>query len=307
MKVYSIFILIFLCLFTSCKPYQIDSKPTDMSYSEFTSIQKTWESPEGKIAYIDKGKGTPLLLLHGIPTSGWLYRKMIDPLVAQGYRVIVPDMLGFGNSDSPKGYDIYDKKAHAKRILGLMNHLEISSWHHVMHDAGGLWTWELLKQNSNKINRLSILNTIIYKDGFCPPVKMKKGLFGKIVKWSYKANTNTMLKKLFKNGTNNYPMSKADIEGYKRPLKEGKTEALYKFFTTNTKSIPDYSTTLKNLNIPTQVIWGTNDKILVWEKQKIKVNKGLKIANKNIHLLNKNHFIQEEAFQKVTELIIAFK
>lgn len=40
-------------------------------------------------------------------TSGWLYRKMIDSLVENNYRVIVPDMLSFGSSDSPKGYDLY--------------------------------------------------------------------------------------------------------------------------------------------------------------------------------------------------------
>jgi len=93
---------------------------------------------------------------HGVPTSSWLYRKLIDPLVASGYRVIAPDMLGFGNSANPKGYTIYDKKEHARRILGLMEHLKINNWHHVMHDAGGLWTWELFKQAPSKISKLTI-------------------------------------------------------------------------------------------------------------------------------------------------------
>ncbi len=78
---------------------------------------------------------------------------MVSNLVEKGFRVIAPDMLGFGNSDSPKGYDIYASKEHAKRIIELMDFLQIESWAHLMHDAGGLWTWELLKNNATRVNR----------------------------------------------------------------------------------------------------------------------------------------------------------
>lgn len=290
----------------SCKAYQVETKPNDMSYSEFTNTQKKWQSPDGTIAYIDKGQGQPLLLLHGIPTSSWLYRKMIDPLVAQGYRVIAPDMLGFGNSDHPKGYDIYDKTQHAKRILGLMEHLNINSWSHVMHDAGGLWTWELLKIAPTKVSHLTILNTIIYTEGFCPPLQIKKGLIGKIVMWGYRTKTNMMIKQLFKNGTNDHPMSKAEMEGFTKPLRKGKTDALYKFFTTNTKSIPDYRPVLKNVTIPTQVIWGKDDEILLWNKEDKEVIKDLNIKETDIHILNKNHFLQEEATDDLINFIGKF-
>ena len=99
-----------------------------------------------------------LLLLHGVPTSSWLYRKMIDEL-SEHHRIIAPDMLGFGSSDSPKGYDIYEPKEHGKRILELMDFLQIKSWNHVFHDAGGLWTWELLSRSPERIEKLIILNS----------------------------------------------------------------------------------------------------------------------------------------------------
>ena len=115
----ALFLFSYVLMFLSCKSYQ-ENKLTDIKYSDFIHSQKKWLSPDGAISYIDKGEGTPILLLHGVPTSGWLYRKMIDPLVANGFRVIVPDMLGCGTSDSPKGYEIYDKKEHAKRIFCLL-------------------------------------------------------------------------------------------------------------------------------------------------------------------------------------------
>ena len=301
-------LLKYLCIplsFLGCKTYQ-KANPNDITYAEFTNSQKHWISENGNVSYIDKGEGKPILLLHGIPTSGWLYRKMIDPLVAKGYRVIAPDMLGFGNSNSPEGYDIYDKKEHAKRILGLMEYLNIPNWHHLMHDAGGLWTWEMLKMDNSKINKLTILNTIIYKEGFEPPIEVGNTGLAKLIKWSYNNNYNLMTCQLFKGGLENFEMSKRDIEGYKEPLREQKTDALHKFFTTNTKSIPDYSDVLKSLDVPTQVIWGINDEILKWEAQSEKVISDLKIQAKDIHILNKNHFLQEEVPDDLVNYITAF-
>jgi len=61
------------------------------------------------------------------------------------------------------------------------------------------------------------------------------------------------------------------------------------------------------INIPVQVIWGKDDKILVWEKQSKSVIEDLKIKNENIHILNKNHFLQEEATKELIQLIGDFK
>ena len=300
--------LISILAFVGCKSYK-KASPTDITYSSFTTDQKHWASADGNISYIDKGEGVPILLLHGVPTSGWLYRKMIDPLVEKGYRVIVPDMLGYGSSDSPEGYDIYDKKEQAKHILDLMEYLKIPNWHHVMHDAGGLWTWEMAKLDNSKINKLTILNTIIYKEGFKPPVKVNDNLLARLIKWSYQKKTNFMIYELFEEGTmDDYELSKADVEGYRAPLKNKKTNALFKFFTTNTKGIPDYSETIKSIDVPVQVIWGANDKILKWDAQNERVMSDLNIKEENVHVLeDKNHFLQEEATDKLVSLISAFK
>ena len=113
-----------LLFFTACKPYEsVTMRPEQITYDNFRSQQQSFSSKDGVIKYIDKGQGPVILLLHGVPTSGWLYRKMIDPLVNAGYRVIAPDMLGFGNSDSPEGYEIYSEEMHAQRLLELMNAL----------------------------------------------------------------------------------------------------------------------------------------------------------------------------------------
>lgn len=304
---------IYLLLFsfiglTACKAYKTDKKKDDsLTYSNFRAQQKTFQSQSGKIKYIDQGKGNVIVLLHGVPTSSWLYRNMIDEL-AKTHRVIAPDMLGFGSSDSPKGYDIYSETEHAQRLLALLDSLNIKTWTHVMHDAGGLWTWELFKKAPNKIEKLIILNTIIYEAGFNPPIRFKKGFLARTAMWSYRnsVTTNMMLKGLFKSGMTKNTLNKIDVEGYKKPLKEGKTKAMYYFFTQTCNALTNYQSTISKIDIPVAVIWGKNDVFLKWKPQSESVIKDLKINKENMHLLEAKHFIQEEKPKEITKIILDF-
>lgn len=301
--------LLSLLLLGACKPYQSTTmRPDQLSYDSFRKSQKKFSSSQGTIAYVDKGQGPVIALLHGVPTSGWLYRKMIDPLVDAGYRVIAPDMLGFGNSASPKGYEIYSEKMHAQRLLELMAHLNINSWTHVMHDAGGLWTWELLEQAPKKIDNLVILNSIIYEEGFDPPIRFEPGFMARTAMWSYRngITTNMMLKGLFKSGMQENTLNKEDIVGYKTPLKEGKTKAMYYFFTQTCNALPEYQPMIQKIDIPTTVIWGKDDSFLKLSPQQEALVKDLNIKEENIHLLDAKHFIQEEKPQEIVDLITSF-
>ena len=279
-----------------------------INYNKYRERQKSFKSSNGEIKFIDEGKGVPILLLHGIPTSGWLYRKMITPLVNGGHRVIVPDMLGFGSSDSPKGYEIYNETHQAQKLIDLMDSLKIKKWIHAFHDAGGLWTWELLKNQPNRIDRLVILNTIIYKEGFKPPIRLGKNIIAKGIMKLYgtKLFNGLLLKKLFDSGLNKNTLTESELQGYKVPLLEGKINGLYYFFSNTCHNLKNYKPLLLSLNIPTLVIWGKNDSFLLWHPQAEQVISDLGIANHNIHLLEAKHFIQEEKPKKVCNYILSF-
>lgn len=298
-----------IILFTACKPYQsVTMRPEQTTYDSFRSDQKSFTSRDGVIKYIDKGKGPVIVLLHGVPTSGWLYRKMIDPLVKSGYRVIVPDMLGFGSSDSPKGYEVYSEEMHAQRLLELMDAISVDSWTHVMHDAGGLWTWELLEVAPEKVQNLVILNSIIYEEGFDPPIRFKPGFMARVAMWGYRngITTNMMLKGLFDKGLTENTLNKTDVEGYKRPLKEGKTKGMYYFFTQTCNALPEYQPMIQKIEMPAMIIWGKNDTFLQLEPQQEALQKDLRIADKDVHIMEAKHFIQEEKPQEIVQMILAF-
>ncbi len=306
---YYYFLLAIPLIILSCKPYTSTKVRRDqVTYTEFREQQKSFSSEDGVIKYIDRGEGPVILLLHGVPTSGWLYRKMIDPLVAGGYRVIAPDMLGFGSSDSPEGYDLYNEANHAKRLLALMDSLDITSWTHAMHDAGGLWTWELFKAAPDRIEQLIILNTVIFDEGFYPPIPMKPGGLAKTAMWTYRngMTTNVLLKKLFQTGLSENTLNETDVEGYKTPLREGKTKAMYYFFTQTCNDLPDYSEVFSSIEAPKLLIWGIHDDMLQWTPQQTRVTETFGIKEENIHLIDEKHFIQETKNKKIVKLMLNF-
>ena len=279
-----------------------------LTYQEFRAKQKSYDSSDGAIKYTDQGRGDVILLLHGIPTSSWLYRKMVDELVDGGHRVIAPDMLGFGSSDNPDGYEIYSPANHAKRIIELMDHLNVKTWTHVMHDAGGIWTWEVFKQSPERISRLVVLNTIIYKEGFSPPVRLQKGGFTKFIMWLYRNRTasNILLEQLFDKALTGNSLTEAELEGYQTPLQEGKTKAMYYFFSNTCNELEDYDALLNSIDIPVSVIWGGGDDMLQWDPQKERVQKSLNVEDRDIHVLNGKHFIQERFPDEISGIINRF-
>jgi pimeloyl-ACP methyl ester carboxylesterase len=73
-----------------------------------------------RMHYVDEGVGDPILLLHGNPTWGFLYRDVIPPLVNAGHRVIVPDMIGFGLSEKPAREQAHSLDGHIANLTGLI-------------------------------------------------------------------------------------------------------------------------------------------------------------------------------------------
>lgn len=282
-----------------------------LTHEEHRQRLKYINLADGKIAYVDEGEGPVVLLVHGVPTSSWLYRHIIPSLVEKGHRVIAPDLLGFGASEKPKGYEIYSEAAQGKRLLALMQQLGIDQWMHVCHDGGGLWTWEMLKQSSEGVSRLVLLNTIIYESGFDPPLRFEPGWIAKFYTFLYKGalSARLMIGATMKNGlSKRIKLSKKDKEGYWRPMREGGNRALYYFFTQTCNKLPDYyDDVLRSLSVPAMVIWGAKDPMLKWEPQAINIMADLRMDPADVHLLQEaRHFIQEEQPEDIANWIDAF-
>ena len=84
----------------------------------------------------EAGSGAPVLLLHGVPSSSFLYRKMLPELAEKGLRAISFDFPGVGLSDKPKDID-YDWHALAKWVGRIVDALELPPVPLVLHDLPG--------------------------------------------------------------------------------------------------------------------------------------------------------------------------
>src|SRR5439155_20638906 len=89
-------------------------------------------------AVLDEGEGQPVLLLHGFPDSSRLWRNQVPALVAAGYRVIAPDLRGFGESDKPENVDDYNILNIAADVFGILDALGVERTHVVGHDWGAV-------------------------------------------------------------------------------------------------------------------------------------------------------------------------
>jgi haloalkane dehalogenase len=114
-----------------------------------------------RVHYLDEGPrdGQPIWLLHGEPTWCYLYRKMIPPLAAAGYRCIVPDLIGFGRSDKPIDRAIHTYKFHVETMTALVAALDLKNCTHFGQDWGGLIGLRVVAENEGRFARVVISNT----------------------------------------------------------------------------------------------------------------------------------------------------
>ncbi len=93
-----------------------------------------------KIVYTDEGHGKPVLLLHGFINTrkNWDKTELKKDLIAEGYRVIAPDLRGNGDSEKPQEDDAYANDAEVTDLMLLMNHLELKKYKAVGYSRGSI-------------------------------------------------------------------------------------------------------------------------------------------------------------------------
>jgi haloalkane dehalogenase len=134
------------------------------------------EAPGFRMHYVDEGRrtpGSPVVCLHGEPTWGYIYRKFIGPL-ARAHRVIVPDHMGFGKSETPQDRE-YTLRAHVDNLTALIEDLELTDITFVAQDWGGIMSGAYTVRHPDRVKRLCLMNTmcaygLIGRDDL-PPIK----------------------------------------------------------------------------------------------------------------------------------------
>ena len=114
-----------------------------------------------RMAYVQAGPadGPVVLLLHGEPSWSFLYRWMIGPLAGAGFRVIAPDLIGFGRSDKPAARDDYSYDRHVGWVGSLLDTLGLADITLFGQDWGGLIGLRLVGEQPNRFRAVVASNT----------------------------------------------------------------------------------------------------------------------------------------------------
>jgi len=110
------------------------------------------------IDYSVEGEGPPVVLLHGFPDSGRLWRHQVPALVAAGFRTVVPDLRGYGASDKPAEVEAYSLPYLAGDVVAILDGLGIERAHVVGHDWGAALAWGLGSLLPDRVDRLVALS-----------------------------------------------------------------------------------------------------------------------------------------------------
>jgi haloalkane dehalogenase len=113
----------------------------------------------------EQGDGDPVVLMHGIPVSSFLYRKVLPLLAERGLRGVAFDLPGLGLAERPGGFD-YTWTGLGRWTGDAIDALGIDRCHLVLHDVGGPAGMEWVARNPERVRSLTVLDTPLAVDGF---------------------------------------------------------------------------------------------------------------------------------------------
>jgi haloacetate dehalogenase len=107
--------------------------------------------------YAEAGEGAPVILLHGFPETSYAWRHQI-PVLAKTYRVIAPDLRGYGETEKPASG--YDKRTMANDVRELMRALDVPRVALVGHDRGARVATRFAKDHADVLDRLVVMDNV---------------------------------------------------------------------------------------------------------------------------------------------------
>jgi pimeloyl-ACP methyl ester carboxylesterase len=110
---------------------------------------------------METGRGRPVLMVHGNPTWGFLYRKVAMCLQGQGLRLIMPDLIGFGLSDKPRDFSAHSIRNHSAWLGSLIDQLDLRDVTLVCQDWGGAIGVHPFTTRPERLGAMVVLNTVL--------------------------------------------------------------------------------------------------------------------------------------------------
>jgi len=262
-----------------------------------------------RLHVMEAGSGRPVLLLHGNPTWGFLYRRVAAALAGEPLRLVMPDLAGLGFSDRPRSAAEHTLDNHARWLGALVDNLALEAPIVVLHDWGGPIGLRALANRPGLAAGLVILNTIVGppRPGFRPK------LFHRAARWPLVSDLAFRFLGFPQNMLHRVQGDRATIRGevaraYRHPLRRRQDNAAPLALA---RMVPDSfehpsieplrrcQAYLESFGGPVAVVWGDRDPILGRVRSWIeKLLPGARVTRTGA-----GHFLQEEVPAEIAEAI----
>ena len=271
-----------------------------------------------RMHYVDEGDGDPVLLLHGNPTWGFLYRDVIGPLVQSGRRVIVPDMIGFGLSEKPTREHAHTLDGHTANLVSLVRQLGLTRVTVVCHDWGGPTGLSFAMSNPERIRALVVMSTWAWPH---PPAEFHTRVFPWRLMHAPLVGPYLLGRHNALAGRGVY-LSVVDRDKFRR-----EAQLIYEAVLPDTETrlltwvwprwipLDDNACALdrfvwleqelKKSKLPTMIVWGREDEVFDAATFADRFKQLLPYAE-GPHLVTGRHFLQEDSGPEIAELIRSF-
>jgi pimeloyl-ACP methyl ester carboxylesterase len=215
----------------------------------------------------EAGSGPPVLCMHGMWGSSFLYRKVIRQLADRGMRGIAFDLPGFGLAERPKDYD-YSWSGLGRFAVAAVKELQLDRFHLAVHDIGGPVGFELASTLPDRVASLTIFNTMIDVTAFNPPWSMQPFRYRALGEMWLKGLNRPMFRLLMRlQGVRDRDaVSKSELDAYLELMKGEDGGRSFLQVMRSTERTPEketlYRATVRDERYPVQIVWAADDPAL---------------------------------------------
>jgi len=233
-----------------------------------------------------------LLLVHGWPAWGWLWRKVI-PEAAGKFRVIVPDMVGFGLSAKPPLSSHHSLERHTANLEELIGGLGVGRLTLVLHGSGGPIGLGWAARHPEQVHRVVLVNTWLTP---LPPASWLMRLPG--IEGRLRRLSGGM-------------MHESAMLGYLAPLREhGARQSLREFermmrSPETERTLAQIANRLKELRAPVEIVWGKQDRLLPGPVPPYMLRDAFPNASEPRWVAEAGHLVPEDAPEALLEVLMA--
>lgn len=254
-----------------------------------------------------EGEGEPVVCLHGVPASGFLYRKVLPALAGHGLQGVTFDLPGMGFAERVEDFD-YSWSGLAQWVVKALDTAGIKDFHLVVHDIGGPVGFDVISRIPGRIRSLTVLNTLVYAASFHRPWVMEPfGYRGLGEAWLM-GLLSPMVIPIMRLIAVHEGASNAEIRAYAALLAQGdRGRAFLKVMRGFERTAEFEARTVAALRarqFPAQIIWGAQDPALRMKKFAPELCAVLGLDGWKE--LRGKHFLQEDSPRELAEQIANF-